>query len=100
MLTHPQFDPVAVSIGPIAIHWYGLMYLIGFFLVWILGRSRAGHPDSLMDRKSLEDLLFYSMLGVVIDRKSTRLNSSHVAISYAVFCLQINNTTTKDQTYS
>src|SRR5690625_3134643 len=66
MLTHPQFDPVAVSIGPIAIHWYGLMYLIGFFLVWILGRSRAGHPDSLMDRKSLEDLLFYSMLGVVI----------------------------------
>src|SRR5690625_6476316 len=66
MLTHPQFDPIAINIGPIAIHWYGLMYLIGFFLVWILGRHRAIQPGSLVDRKSLEDLLFYSMLGVVI----------------------------------
>ncbi len=66
MLTHPQFDPVALSLGPIAIHWYGLMYLIGFLLVWILGRHRAQQEGSPIDRRALEDLLFYSMLGVVI----------------------------------
>ena len=34
MLVHPQFDPVAVAIGPVAVRWYGLMYLIGFALIW------------------------------------------------------------------
>jgi len=66
MLEHPQFDPVALSIGPFAIHWYGLMYLIGFLLIWLLGRYRAQQPNSVIDKKRLEDLLFYSMLGVVI----------------------------------
>src|SRR5690625_1373593 len=66
MLQHPQFDPVAISIGPIAIHWYGLMYLFGFFLVWALGTYRSRLPNSVLDRKALEDLLFYSMLGVVL----------------------------------
>jgi len=66
MLIHPQFDPVAFSIGPLAIHWYGLMYLIGFSLVWLLGLHRSRQPDSPLDKKALEDLLFYSMLGVVI----------------------------------
>lgn len=66
MLIHPQYDPIAFNIGPLAIHWYGLMYLIGFSLVWLLGLSRTRQPDSVLDKKGLEDLLFYSMLGVVI----------------------------------
>ena len=41
MLVHPQFDPIAISLGPIAIRWYGLMYLIAFILFMVLGRLRA-----------------------------------------------------------
>jgi len=40
MWTHPQFDPVAIAIGPLAIRWYGLMYLVGFALLWVAGRYR------------------------------------------------------------
>ncbi|MHB8915423.1 MAG: prolipoprotein diacylglyceryl transferase family protein, partial [Thiobacillus sp.] len=40
MLTHPQFDPVALQLGPFAVHWYGLMYLLAFGLVLVLGRWR------------------------------------------------------------
>jgi len=42
MLIHPQFNPVAVQIGPLAIHWYGLMYLLGFVLFLLLSRSMLG----------------------------------------------------------
>lgn len=67
MLHHPEFDPIALSIGPIAIHWYGLMYLVGFALVYLLGRWRLsrGHTTALTPR-DLEDLIFYSVLGVVL----------------------------------
>ena len=43
MLTHPQFDPVAIAVGPVAIHWYGLMYLIAFAQFWWLGKWRIEH---------------------------------------------------------
>src|SRR5690606_28635178 len=67
MLLHPQFDPIALRIGPVAIHWYGLMYLLGFALVYLLGRMRLvrGHTPALQPR-DLEDLIFYSVLGVVL----------------------------------
>ncbi|NYT43819.1 prolipoprotein diacylglyceryl transferase [Alcaligenaceae bacterium] len=66
MLQYPQIDPVALQIGPIAIHWYGLMYLIGFALVWILGRWRITHGKTDLTLRDLEDLIFYCVLGVVI----------------------------------
>lgn len=67
MLHHPEFDPIALQIGPVAIHWYGLMYLVGFALVYILGRRRLarGHTPALNTR-DLEDVIFYSVLGVVL----------------------------------
>ena len=67
MLQYPKFDPVALQIGPLSIHWYGLMYLVGFALVYVLGRRRItrGHTTSLNVR-DLEDLIFYSVLGVVL----------------------------------
>lgn len=65
MLNYPQIDPVALQIGPIAIHWYGLMYLIGFGLVWLLGRWRIQHGDTDLTLRDLEDIIFYSVLGVV-----------------------------------
>jgi len=67
MLIHPQFDPVAIHIGPLAVHWYGLMYLLAFMLFLWLGKlrirtlNRPGWDDKMMD-----DLLFYGILGVVL----------------------------------
>ena len=66
MLVHPQFDPVAFSIGPVAVRWYGLMYLVGFALFWWLGRLRARDAWRGMSRQDVEDLLFYGVLGVII----------------------------------
>lgn len=67
MLQYPQFDPVALQIGPVAIHWYGLMYLLAFALVYGLGRYRlVRNPAAIMTPKGLEDLIFYSVLGVVL----------------------------------
>ena len=73
MLQYPKFDPVALQIGPLSIHWYGLMYLVGFALVYLLGRRRItrGHTTSLNVR-DLEDLIFYSVLGVVWPRVMRR----------------------------
>nr|MCH9638894.1 prolipoprotein diacylglyceryl transferase [Betaproteobacteria bacterium] len=67
MLVHPQIDPVALSLGPLSIHWYGLMYLIGFVLFILLGRYRIRrNPKSIFTNDMLDDALFYGMLGVVL----------------------------------
>ncbi len=65
MLQYPQIDPVAIQLGPIAVHWYGLMYLIAFGLVWLLGRWRIKQGKSDLSLRDLEDLIFYGVLGVV-----------------------------------
>jgi phosphatidylglycerol---prolipoprotein diacylglyceryl transferase len=67
MLVHPQFDPIAFSLGPISVRWYGLMYLIGFMLFIWLGRLRARRfPLRGFTAASLDDLLFYGVLGVIL----------------------------------
>ena len=70
MLIHPQFNPVAISIGPLAIHWYGLMYLLAFFQFWWLGKHRIQtHPQLAQNGwtvQQLDDLLFYGVLGVIL----------------------------------
>ncbi|MGH8672407.1 MAG: prolipoprotein diacylglyceryl transferase family protein, partial [Burkholderiales bacterium] len=67
MLTHPQFDPIALQFGPLQIRWYGLMYLLAFTLFVLLGRYRARqnlltgwHP------RMLDDMLFFGVLGVIL----------------------------------
>ena len=62
----PDIDPVAVSIGPLKIHWYGLMYLVGFVGGWALGAYRAGRPESGWRREEVGDILFYIALGVIL----------------------------------
>lgn len=65
MWSYPEIDPVALAFGPVAIHWYGLMYVIGFASAWFLGNLRArGHSQWNKDKVS--DLIFYSALGVVL----------------------------------
>ncbi|OIR11764.1 prolipoprotein diacylglyceryl transferase [mine drainage metagenome] len=67
MLVHPQFDPVAIHLGPFGIHWYGLMYLLGFVCFIWLGRKRLRTLDRPgWDEKFLDDMLFYGVLGVVL----------------------------------
>lgn len=66
MLIHPQFDPVALSVGPLAVHWYGLMYLLGFLAFWLLGRRRAAaDPWRGVTPEDVENLLFWGVFGVV-----------------------------------
>jgi phosphatidylglycerol:prolipoprotein diacylglycerol transferase len=67
MLVHPQFDPIAFSIGPLAVRWYGLMYLVGFLAAMWLGRRRAiGDPWRGWSARDVDDALFYIVLGVVL----------------------------------
>jgi phosphatidylglycerol:prolipoprotein diacylglycerol transferase len=67
MLIHPQFDPIAVAVGPLAVRWYGLMYLLAFVQFWWLGRARIlARPQSGWQVEQLDDLLFYGVLGVVL----------------------------------
>ena len=70
MLIHPQFDPIAVSLGPLAIRWYGLMYLAAFLQFWWLGKRRIESQPQLAQSgwtvAQLDDLLFYGVLGVIV----------------------------------
>jgi len=69
MLVHPQFDPVALSLGPLQVHWYGLTYLVAFGLFYLLATWRTRRPWHAAKgwaRRDVEDLLFYGVLGVVL----------------------------------
>lgn len=73
MLQHPQIDPVALQIGPLAIHWYGLTYLAAFGLFYWLGTWRLRHlpfagitQPQAWARRDVEDILFLGVLGVVL----------------------------------
>lgn len=66
MLTYPDIDPIAFSLGPLKVHWYGIMYLIGFGSAWWLGRRRAARPDSGWTAEQVGDLVFYGAVGVVL----------------------------------
>jgi phosphatidylglycerol---prolipoprotein diacylglyceryl transferase len=69
MLVHPQFSPVALQLGPVAIHWYGLTYLVAFGLFIWLATLRVRQPHFAQTgwtRRDIEDLLFFGVLGVII----------------------------------
>ena len=66
MLTFPEIDPVIFGIGPLKIRWYGLMYVIGFLLAWWLARRRCQQPWSPVNAKQVDDLIFWSMVGVIV----------------------------------
>ena len=73
MLIHPQINPVALQVGPLAIHWYGLTYLAAFGLFLFLGLRRLRHQpfasvtgEGAWKRQDVEDILFLGVLGVVL----------------------------------
>src|SRR2546429_6103840 len=66
MLVHPNIDPIAISFGPVAVRWYGLMYLLGFAAAWWLGLRRIGRGLAPVDRKQFDDIVFLTVLGVIL----------------------------------
>lgn len=72
MLTYPHINPIAISVGPILgvgplrVHWYGIMYLVGFVSAWLLARYRAGRPGSTWTALDIDDLIFYCAIGVIL----------------------------------
>ena len=69
MLVHPQFDPIAIQLGPVGIHWYGLTYLVAFGLFLWLATLRTRQPQFAQtgwSRRDVEDMLFWGVLGVIV----------------------------------
>lgn len=67
MIIHPQFDPIALQLGPLAIRWYALSYIVGFMLFIWLGRKRIqSNPNAIFTKESLDDLLTWGVLGVIL----------------------------------
>ena len=67
MLTHPQFDPVLFSLGPVAVRWYGLMYVLAFVAFVVLGKYRARKgPAYGVTEEGVDDMLLYGVLGVIL----------------------------------
>ena len=66
MLIYPDISPVAISAGPFQVHWYGLMYLVGFLGAWWLGRLRTRRPGTRWQAVEIGDVIFYAALGVVL----------------------------------
>lgn len=66
MLPYPEIDPVALAVGPVKIHWYGLTYLAGLAFAWWFALRRTRQPWSPVAREQVDDLIFYAALGVVL----------------------------------
>ncbi|MBV8423846.1 MAG: prolipoprotein diacylglyceryl transferase, partial [Candidatus Eremiobacteraeota bacterium] len=64
--TYPNINPIAVQIGPIAVHWYGLSYLAGFILVFLWLNRPAGRRRLGLSTEEIQDFLVYALLGVLI----------------------------------
>lgn len=65
MLTYPQIDPIAIQVGPVAVHWYGLTYLVAFALCYALVKHRSGRADLPLAPDMIGDLLNACALGVI-----------------------------------
>ncbi|MEJ2609810.1 MAG: prolipoprotein diacylglyceryl transferase [Candidatus Thiodiazotropha sp.] len=66
MLTYPEIEPVILTLGAVSIHWYGVMYLIGFAGGWGLARLRVGKVGVVWNASQADDILFYIVVGVVL----------------------------------
>ncbi|HEX4050001.1 MAG TPA: prolipoprotein diacylglyceryl transferase [Steroidobacteraceae bacterium] len=66
MIVYPRINPIAVKLGPLSVHWYGIMYLVGFAAAWWLARRRAAQPNSSWRAVDVDDFLFFAMLGVIL----------------------------------
>jgi phosphatidylglycerol---prolipoprotein diacylglyceryl transferase len=66
MLPYPEIDPIAVALGPVKIHWYGLTYLAGLAFAWWLAVRQTQRPGAAVQRNQVDDLIFFAALGIVL----------------------------------
>jgi phosphatidylglycerol:prolipoprotein diacylglycerol transferase len=66
MLTYPHINPIALELGPLRVHWYGIMYLLAFGAAWWLARRRAAQPASTWSARDVDDFIFYAMVGTIV----------------------------------
>jgi phosphatidylglycerol:prolipoprotein diacylglycerol transferase len=66
MLVYPSINPIIIELGPIKIHWYGLMYLIGFMFAWLIAHYRCKKLNLAWTAEQISDLIFYSALGIIL----------------------------------
>ena len=66
MIQYPAIDPIIVTLGPLALRWYGLTYVIAFGVAWWLGRRRAALPGSTWKPEDVDDMIFYGALGAIL----------------------------------
>ncbi|MHB8816747.1 MAG: prolipoprotein diacylglyceryl transferase [Steroidobacteraceae bacterium] len=66
MIVYPDINPIAFELGPIRVHWYGIMYLLGFATGWLLARRRAARPGSTWKPVDVDDLVFFAMVGGIL----------------------------------
>ena len=68
MLNYPTIDPVAISLGPLQVHWYGLTYLAGLAFAWWLAIKRSQELHAPIAREQVDDLIFYAAVGIDCNR--------------------------------
>ncbi len=66
MIPYPNINPIALQVGPVKVHWYGIMYLLGFGSGWLLARRRAARPGSTWKPVDVDDLVFFAMVGGIL----------------------------------
>jgi len=66
MVPYPDIDPVAIALGPLKIHWYGLTYIGGLAFAWWLARRRTAHAAAPLQRDQVDDLIFYAAIGIIL----------------------------------
>ena len=66
MIAYPSIDPVLLDLGPLKVHWYGVMYLLAFGSAWWLGKKRAAQSNGIITSQQVDDLIFYGAMGVVL----------------------------------
>jgi phosphatidylglycerol:prolipoprotein diacylglycerol transferase len=66
MVPYPNIDPVAIALGPLKIHWYGLTYIGGLAFAWWLARRRSAHSGAPLQPDQVDDLIFYAAIGIIL----------------------------------
>jgi phosphatidylglycerol:prolipoprotein diacylglycerol transferase len=66
MIRYPDIDPIMISVGPVAIRWYGFMFMVAFLGAWALGRYRASRPGSTWKGNDVDDVIFFGAIGAVL----------------------------------
>ena len=64
-MNYPLIEPILIEIGPLAVRWYGLMYLLAFLACYVLGSQRASKDDSGWEKTDVSDLIFYGVVGTL-----------------------------------